>query len=442
MIPLERGASADGQGFDTRCLHAGHRPDPTTGAATPAIHQTTSYVFPDADAAAARYALEGDGHVYSRISNPTVEVLETRLASLEGGTGAVATASGMAALDSLVLVLASSGDTVVCSTDVYGGTAAYLSRVCSRRGIDVRFVPTLDYEAYERAIDDSTAFVHVETMGNPSLVTPDIERLASIAHDRGVPLAVDNTFATPAGCRPLEYGADVVWESTTKWITGSGTTVGGVLVDGGRFLWAEYPDRYPEVGGENGAYDGVTFAEAFPDAPLAAAVRFRASRSLGNAQSPFDAWQTLQGLETLPLRRARHAENAAIVAEYLDSHDDVAWVTYPGLDSHPTHENARRYLDDFGGVVAFGIDGGFEAGKRVCETVDLVSFLANVGDARTLVIHPASSTHGQLSPAERAEAGVSDELIRLSVGLEEPADILADLDRAIHRARGKTEGSS
>jgi O-acetylhomoserine (thiol)-lyase len=423
--------------FGTRSVHAGQSADPTTGAMAPPIYQTTSYVFDDAETAAELYALEGEGYIYSRIANPTVRVLENRLASLEGAAGAVATASGMAALDSAVLVLAEAGDNVVCSTDTYGGTTAYFSKTASRRNIETRFVPTLEYEAYEREIDEDTAFVHVETVGNPSLVTPDFERVADLAHDHGVPLVVDNTFATPALCRPLEHGADIVWESTTKWLHGSGTTVGGILVDGATFPWGEH--GYDEVAGPNHAYHDVDFSRDFSDAPFAETVRFRSLRSLGNQQSPFDAWQTLQGLETLPLRVAKHCENAAIVADYLVDHDDVAWVTYPGLESHPTHDNASRYLSDYGGMIAFGLEGagergGYEAGKTFCENVEVAQFLANIGDAKTLVIHPASTTHGQLTPEEQEDAGVTPDLVRMSVGIEDPADILADLEQAIDTA--------
>ncbi len=426
-------------GFGTRSVHAGYDGDPATGACALPIYQTTSYVFDDADTAADYYALEREGHIYSRISNPTVQALERRLASLSAGAGAVATASGMAALDSIVLVLAAGGDNIVCSTDTYGGTVTYLAKTASRREIETRFVPTLEYDAYADAIDEKTAFVHVETIGNPSLVTPDFERLATLAHEKGVPLVVDNTFATPALCRPLEWGADIVWESTTKWLHGSGTTVGGVVVDGATFPWAEH--GYEELAGQNEAYHDVDFSRDFPDSPLAAAVRYRSVRSLGNQQSPVDAWNTAQGLETLPLRMDKHCENAAIVADYLADHDAVAWVTYPGLESHPIHENATRYLDDFGGMIAFGLEGpgergGYEAGKAFCEHVDLAQFLANIGDAKTLVIHPASTTHGQLTPDEQAEAGVTPDLVRLSVGIEDPADILADIDAAIETAIG------
>ncbi|MHC3439717.1 O-acetylhomoserine aminocarboxypropyltransferase/cysteine synthase family protein [Natrialbaceae archaeon A-gly3] len=438
MSDDEDAQSPEPRGFGTRSVHAGQSPDPATGAMAPPIYQTSSYVFESADDAATRYALESEEYIYSRIGNPTTEVLEDRLADLEGGAGAVATGSGMAALDSATLILAKAGENVVCSTDTYGGTTAYLSKTASRRGVEARFVPTLEYDAYEEAIDGDTAYVHVETIGNPSLVTPDFERVAEIAHDNGVPLVVDNTFATPALCNPIDHGADVVWNSTTKWIHGSGTTVGGILVDGGTFPWGEH--GYEEIAGKNDAYHDVDFSRDFSDAPFAAAARFRSLRSLGNQQSPFDAWQTLQGIESLPLRMDRHCENAAIVADYLDDHEDVAWVTYPGLESHPTHDNASRYLDDYGGMIAFGLENGYEASKRLCEEVEVAQFLANIGDAKTLVIHPASTTHGQLTPEERKEAGVTEDLIRMSVGIEDPEDILGDLENAIRTATRETQG--
>lgn len=420
------------RGFGTRCIHAGQRADEETGAAAPPLYQTSSYVFEDADYAADLYALEADGDVYSRISNPTVRTLEQRLADLEGGVGALATGSGMAALDAATLVLARAGDNVVSASSIYGGTHTYLSHTAARRDIEARFVDTLDYGEYERAIDERTAYVHLETIGNPSLVTPDIERVADIAHVHGVPLLVDNTFATPALCRPIEHGADLVWESTTKWIHGSGTTVGGVLVDGGQFPWAEYPEKYPEIGGENPAFHGLNFAERYGERAFTNAVRQRSLRSLGDQQSPFDAWVTLQGAETLSLRMERHCSNALAVAQFLADHPSVAWVTYPGLESHETHDAARRYLEGgFGGMIAFGLEVGYEAGKQLCESVGLAQFLANVGDAKTLIIHPASTTHAQLSREEQRASGVTPDLVRLSVGIEEPDDIIADLDRAI-----------
>ncbi|RLM90979.1 O-acetylhomoserine aminocarboxypropyltransferase/cysteine synthase [Halobellus sp. Atlit-38R] len=432
-------------GFHTRSLHAGQEPDEATGARAPPLYQTTSYAFEDADHAADLYALSADGDVYSRISNPTTRILEERLAALEGGVAAVATASGMAALDSITSMLANAGDNVVASADMYGGTATYLTKMATRRGVDIRVVDTLDYDAFADRIDEDTAFVHVETIANPSLKTPDFERLADIAHEAAAPLVVDNTFATPYLCRPLEHGADIVWESTTKWLHGSGTTVGGVLVDGGTFPW-EHAD-YDELSGTNPAF-GIDFVERYGEAAFANATRQRALRTLGNQQSPFDAWQTIQGLETLPLRMARHCENAREVATFLREHEDVAWVSYPGFEDHPTHENATRYLGsaengdgefEYGGMVTFGLEAGFEAAKRTCEEADLASFLANIGDAKTLVIHPASTTHAQLSEEEQKAAGLSPEMVRLSVGIEDAADVIADLDRAI---RAATQGVS
>jgi O-acetylhomoserine (thiol)-lyase len=415
--------------FGTHCVHAGQEsPDPATGARAPPIYQTSSYVFDDAEYAADLYALDEEDYIYSRIRNPTVEMLEDRLATLEGGSDALATATGMAAFDSAVLVLAEAGDNVVSASSIYGGTHAYLTHTASRRGIEARFVDTLDYQQYDDAIDEDTAFVHVETIGNPTLITPDIERIADIAHDHGVPLVVDNTFATPALCRPLEHGADVVWQSTTKWIHGSGTTLGGVLVDDGSF---DYGDRYPEVGGHNEAF-GLNFTERFSDRAFTMAARHRAVRSIGHCQKPFDAWATLQGLETLSLRMERHCENAHAVAEYLVDHPEVSWVTYPGLESHETHANASEYLDGgYGGMIAFGLESGYEGGKRLCEETEVAQFLANIGDAKTLVIHPASTTHAQLSAEEQRESGVLPDMVRLSVGIEDVDDIIADLDRAI-----------
>ncbi|WP_435196267.1 O-acetylhomoserine aminocarboxypropyltransferase/cysteine synthase family protein [Natronomonas sp. EA1] len=418
-------------GFHTRALHVGQGPDSATGAAAPPIYQTTSYEFEDAETAAALYALEEDDYMYSRIANPTVRALEERLTSLENGAAGVATGAGMAALDAATLVLAGTGDNVVSASSIYGGTHAYLSHTAGRRGIEARFVDTLDPAAYEEAIDDDTAYVHLETIGNPSLVTPPIEEIAEVAHAHGVPLFVDNTFATPALCRPLDHGADLVWESTTKWIHGSGTTVGGILVDGGTFPWGEHPEKYPELN-ESPAFDGLSFVDRFGDRAFEMATRHRALRSLGDQQSPFDAWVTMQGLETLPLRMERHCENALAVAEFLDEHPDVAWVTYPGLESHETHETASRYLEGgYGGMVAFGLEDGYAGGKRVCEETEVATFLANIGDARTLVIHPASTTHAQLSEREQRASGVTPDLIRLSVGIENAEDIIADLEAAI-----------
>jgi len=425
----------DGPGFHTRSLHAGQSPDPATGARAPPIYQTTSYVFDDADDAAAQFALEKEGHIYSRLMNPTVGMLQERLASLEGGVGAAATASGMAALDLATFLLAEAGDNIVSASALYGGTYTYFTHSVERRGITTKFVDTLDYDGYAEAIDDDTAYVHLETIGNPALVTPDIERIADIAHDHGVPLFVDNTFATPYLCRPLEHGADLVWDSTTKWLHGSGSTVGGILVDGGTFDWGEYAEDYPEIGQSNPAYHGVNFHETFAPAGFTYAAIARGLRDLGNTQSPFDAWVTTQKLESFPMRMDRHCENAMAVAEFLDDHPEVAWVNYPGLESHETHEEASEYLDGgYGGMITFGLAEGYEAAKGTVNNVELASLLANVGDAKTLVIHPASTTHQQLTEEEQEAAGVTADMIRLSVGLENIEDIVDDLDQAIDAA--------
>jgi O-acetylhomoserine (thiol)-lyase len=436
MTDRDPSEDSDGRRFGTRCLHAGQEePDPATGARAPPIYQTSSYVFEDAATAADMYALREEGNVYSRFDNPTVSMLERRLASLCGGTAAVATGSGMAALDAATSVLASAGDNIVSAASIYGGTHSYFSNMANRRGIEVRYVDTLDPSAYAEAIDESTAYVHCETLANPSLVVPDLSAVATVAHEHDTPLFVDNTFATPYLCRPFEHGADIVWESTTKWIHGSGTTVGGVLVDGGSFPWGDHPDRFPELGGENPAFDGVTFADRFGDEALAVAVRQRALRTLGDGQNAFDAWVTMQGAETLALRMERHCENAARVADALAGHPLVSWVRYPGLDAHETHGNARQYLDGrFGGMVSFGPAGGFDAARQVCEETELASFLANIGDSKTVLIHPASTTHAQLDGAEQRASGVRPDMVRLSVGVEAVEDILADLDSALETA--------
>ncbi|UWG46543.1 O-acetylhomoserine sulfhydrylase [Halanaeroarchaeum sp. HSR-CO] len=421
------------RGLATESVHAGQTVDPTTKSRAPPIYQTSSYVFDDAEHAASLFALEEAGNIYSRLGNPTSAMLEERIATLEGGAAAVATNSGMAAFDTITLLLAEAGDNIVTASAIYGGTHTYLSHTASRRGIEARFVDTLDPQAYAEAIDEDTAFVHLETIGNPALVTPDIEAVADVAHEHEAPLVVDNTFATPVLANPIEHGADIVWHSTTKWITGSGSTIGGVIVDGGTFPW-EAAD-YPEISGENPAYHGVDFQERFGEVAFATAARARALRDLGNQQSPFDAWVTLQKLETLPIRIRQHVENAQTVAEYLEDHEAVSWVNYPGLESHETHEAASRYLDGgYGGMITFGLADGYEAGKRVTEEVELASLLANVGDAKTLIIHPASTTHQQLTDAEKRAGGVTDDLVRLSVGIEDAEDIVADLSQAIDAA--------
>ncbi len=421
-------------GFETRSVHAGQeQPDPGTNARAPPIHQTTSYVFEDADHAADLFALREPGNIYSRLMNPTNSALEERLAALEGGVDALVTASGMAALDLATFMLASAGDNIVTASALYGGTYTYFTHSVPRRGIESRFVDTLDYEGYVEAIDDDTAYVHIETIGNPALVTPDIERIAAIAHEHDVPLFVDNTFGTPYLINPIDHGADLVWHSTTKWLHGAGSTVGGALIDGGTFDWD--PDDFPEIAQENPAYHGINFKERFGDAAFTYAALARGLRDLGNAQSPFDSWVTLQKLETFPLRMERHCENAMAVAEHLADHPDVEWVTYPGLSGHETHKEATRYLDGgYGGMISFGLTGGKQAGRQFSEATELASLLANVGDAKTLVIHPASTTHQQLTEQEQLASGVRPDMVRLSVGIETIDDIIADLDQAIATA--------
>ena len=423
----------DDHGFETNSIHAGQEPDPTTGARAPPIYQTTSYEFEDAEHAADLFALRDAGNIYSRIMNPTNAMLEERLATLEGGVAGLATSSGMAALDLTTFILAEAGDNIVTASSLYGGTYTYYTHTVTRRGIETRFVDTLDYDAYADAIDEDTAYVHFETIGNPALDTPDIARIADIAHDHGAPVFVDNTFATPYLCNPIEHGADLVWHSTTKWIHGAGSTIGGILIDGGTFDWD--PERHPEVAANNPAYHGVNFKEAFGAAAFAYAARTRGLRDLGNQQAPFDAWVTLQKLESLPLRMPRHCENAQVVAEYLQDHDEVSWINYPGLESHPTHDNASEYLDGgYGGMITFGLAGGYDAARSTVENTELASLLANVGDAKTLIIHPASTTHQQLTEEEQEASGTTPDMVRLSVGLESVEDIIADLEQAIDAA--------
>ena len=417
--------------FDTLALHAGQKPDPATGARATPIYETTSFVFESVEHAGALFDLETPGHIYSRISNPTVAVLEERVAALEGGVGAVATASGMAALHLAIATLASAGDHIVASASLYGGTVNLLARTLPRFGVTTTFAPPRDHAAFAAAIRPETKLVLGETIGNPGLEVLDLERVADIAHSHGLPLVIDNTFATPWGCRPIDHGADVVMHSLTKWIGGHGLVIGGALVDGGKFDWLG-SGRHSTLSEPDGGYHGLNFAEHYGPAAFIMRARAEGLRDFGACLSPHNAARLLTGIETLGLRMARHIENAAVVLEALGGDPAVAWVNHPSLPSHPDHELAQKLLPrGAGAIVTFGVRGGRAAGVRFIEACRLASHLANVGDAKTLVIHPASTTHRQMSAAELTRSGVGEDMVRLSVGLEAADDIVADLKQAL-----------
>ncbi len=433
--------SAPSHHFETLQLHAGQSVDPATHARAVPIYQTTSYLFNDADHAARLFNLEEFGNIYSRIMNPTVGVFEERMAALEGGVGALATSSGHAAQVIALTTIVQAGENIVSSSHLYGGSYNQFKVTFKRLGIDVRFVETLDPAAFARAIDEKTRALYVETIGNPGLDVPDLKALADVAHRRGVPLVVDNTFGMGGYlCRPIVHGADIVVESATKWIGGHGTSIGGVIIDGGTFPWNN--GRFPLFTEPSPGYHGLKFWDTFGTGSqfgnIAFIIRARVEqlRDIGAALSPFNAFLFLQGLETLSLRAERHCQNTLAFARWLERSPHVAWVTYPGLASHPTHANAKRYFRPglFGGIVTFGIKGGAAAGKKLISSLKLTSLLANVGDAKSLVIHPASTTHQQLSETEQAAAGVTPDLIRVSVGLEHIDDIIADFDQAFRKA--------
>ena len=421
-------------GFDPLSLHAGQRPDSGSGARAVPIYQTTSYVFENTDQAASLFNLELPGHIYSRISNPTVAVLEERLAAREGGVGAVCTASGMAAMYLGIATLLGAGDHIVASAALYGGTATLLAHTLPRFGITTTFVNPRDIDGFRAALEPRTRLVIGETIGNPGLEVLDIGAIAEVAHAGGVPLLVDGTFTTPYLCRPLEHGADLVMHSLTKWIGGHGVAMGGALIDGGRFDW-EASGNYPNLSEPVPGYDGMVFNEQFGATAFAMRARTEGLRQFGACLSPANAFHLLQGVETLSVRVQRHAENTAAVLEFLGHHEAVAWVLHPALANHPDHALARRLLPrGAGSMISFGILGGRPAGVRFIEALRLASHLANVGDAKTLVIHPASTTHRQLSPAQLAAAGIGEDLVRLSVGIESAEDIIDDLRQALRAA--------
>jgi O-acetylhomoserine (thiol)-lyase len=421
--------------FSTLSLHAGQQPDSVTGARAVPIYQTTSYVFPDADHAAELFNLERAGHIYSRISNPTVSVFEERVAALEGGVGAVATASGQAALHLAIATLMGAGGHIVSSGSIYGGSHNLFTHTLPRFGITTSFVPPRDTAAFKAAIRPETRLVFGETLGNPGLEIMDLPAVAEIAHAAGVPVLIDNTFATPYLFRPFEHGVDLVLHSATKFLGGHGVAIGGVIVDGGRFDW-EKSGKFPTLTEPYAGYHGLDFAEEF--GPLAFVMRARAEglRDFGACMSPSNAFYLLQGIETLPVRMARHVENTRRVVEYLSKAAEVAWVGYPDLESHPDHARAKALLPKGSGAVfSFGIKGGRAAGRRFIENLRLFSHLANVGDAKSLVIHPASTTHQQMDADALKAAGIGEELVRLSIGLEDSEDLIADLSRALRASQ-------
>jgi O-acetylhomoserine (thiol)-lyase len=421
-------------GFETLALHAGQDVDPHTTTRAVPIYQSTSYVFRDTDHAANLFALSEEGNIYTRILNPTTDVFERRVAALERGVGALATASGQAAETLAILNIMGAGDEIVSAAQLYGGTYNLFHYTLPKIGIDVKHVEGTDPEAFRGAITEKTRAVFIETVGNPALNTMDIERLAAVAHDEGVPLIVDNTLPSPYLVQPLEHGADIVIHSATKFIGGHGTSIGGVIVDGGRFPWDN--GKFPGFTEPDPSYHGLEIYPTLGELSFILRARIQMLRDYGPALSPFNSFLFLQGLETLPLRMERHSQNAMAVAEFLQGHPKVNWVNYPGLPDHPTHELAKKYHRDglYGAILGFGIDGGLEAGKRFIDRLELHSLLANVGDAKSLVIHPASTTHSQLSVDEQKSTGVTPDYVRLSVGIEAIDDILYDLDRALSGA--------
>ena len=415
--------------FETLQVHGGQEVDPATGSRAVPIYQTTAYVFQDADHAARLFAAEEEGNIYTRIMNPTTAVFEERMALLEGGLGALATASGQAATALALFTLCQAGDEIVAATTIYGGTYHLFAETFPQHGIQVRFVDPSDPENFRRALTPNTKAFFAESIGNPLVNVLDISAVAEIAHEAGIPLVVDNTLASPYLCRPIEHGADIVVHSASKFICGHGTVIAGVLVDGGKFDWTN--GRFPGLARPDEPESSYT--ERFGELAYIARARSEGLRDLGPTLSPLSAFLLLQGLETLSLRMERHSENGLAVARYLQAHPKVDWVCYPGLPEHPTHHLAQKYLDGHGAILSFGIKGGLEAGKSLINNVKLWSLLANIGDAKSLIIHPATTTHQQLTPEQQLEAGITPDLVRLSVGLEHIDDLLADLEQALDK---------
>jgi O-acetylhomoserine (thiol)-lyase len=424
-------------GFTTRQLHAGQAPDPATGSRAVPIYQTTSYQFRDTDHAANLFALRELGNIYTRIMNPTTDVLEQRLASLEGGVGALAASSGHAAQTMAILTLCSAGDHIVSSSRLYGGTFNQFNYTFPRMGIDVTFVDPTAPSNFEKAIRPNTKILYGETLGNPDIAVFPFEEVAAISKEYSIPVMIDNTFATPYLCRPFEWGAHIITHSTTKFLGGHGTTIGGAIVDGGNFDYAS--GRFANFTEPDPSYHGLRYVDVLGIGlpPYIIKARVQILRDIGACQAPLNSWATLQGIETLSLRMERHVSNAQRVAEFLNDHADVVWVAYPGLTSHPDHERAKKYLPKgAGAILGFGIKGGRAAGQSFINHLKLFSHVANVGDAKSLAIHPATTTHSQLSEEEMVTAGVTPDFVRLSVGIEDIDDILWDLDQALTAAAG------
>ena len=430
------------QQLATIAVHGGQSPDPATGSRAVPIYQTTSYLFQDADHAGRLFALKEFGNIYTRIMNPTTDVFEKRVAALEGGAAALATASGQAAETLAITTLAAAGDEIVSSNSLYGGTYNLFHYTLPRLGINVRFVDPDDFDSVRAAINPKTRAIYAESLGNPKLDVIDIEKLAAIAHENGLPLVIDNTCASPALLRPIEWGADIVVNSATKFIGGHGTTIGGVIVDAGKFDWAA-SGRFKEFTEPDPSYHGLSYTQAFGPLSFILKARIQGLRDTGAALAPHSAFLLLQGLETLHLRMERHSQNALAVSKHLEQHPGVEWVNYPGLESSRYYSRARKYLSaGQSSLLTFGIKGGYDAGKKLIDSLQLFSLVANIGDAKSLVIHPASTTHQQLSVEEQAATGVTPELVRLSIGIEDIRDILADLDQAIEVANGHAFAST
>jgi O-acetylhomoserine (thiol)-lyase len=431
-------ATAPKQHLATLALHAGQVVDPATNSRAVPIYQTTSYLFNDAAHAARLFGLQEFGNIYTRIMNPTTDVFEKRVAALEGGAAALATASGQAAETLAILTLANAGDEIVSTTSLYGGTYNLFHYTLPKLGITVRFADADDFAGLRAAINSKTRALYTETLGNPKLDIADIEKLAALAHEHGLPLIIDNTAASPILVRPIEHGADIVINSATKFIGGHGTTIGGVIVDAGKFDW-KASGRFSDFTSPDPSYHGLIYTEAFGPLAFILKARVQGLRDTGAALSPHSAFLLLQGLETLHLRMQRHSENALAVAKHLESHPGVEWVNYPGLASSKYYSRAQKYLPDGqSALLTFGIKGGYEAGKKLIDAVKLFSHVANIGDSKSLIIHPASTTHSQLTVAEQADTGVTPELVRLSVGTEDIRDIIADLDQAIAAANRRS----